>query len=414
AGTETAEGQRLGGMTTWNANGQFRATYAQTGDILMDSIAITGNAVPNVATYAQYLKTAALNKSGAGTLTLVGCRIAENFGAAGSIKEGVGCSFAAGSTVIMERCVIEDNTVTGYQPRGAGIYSEADLTLIDCVIARNRGSDPANAHWETRVAQGLGLAARGGSLTMIRTEVLDNEGGGSQNPEGGGIGVHVAEAVSRAAFTNCLFRGNILHYGNVTYAGGGMGAALHVTFLNDTVPVDIINCTFTGNRSDGHNSRGGALYASGGIVTIKNGIFWANEVTGANPIADGHDLYIEGTGAIDLSYSCIDTEGTMGGYAYTAIAPGVAATLGDGLFAADPLFVGATDNHLQSREGAWDRATQTWRKSPANSPCISMGDPADDHALEPQPSGKAINLGAYGNTPEASKTQAFGTIILLR
>ena len=77
-------------------------------------------------------------------------------------------------------------------------------------------------------------------------------------------------------------------------------------------------------------------------------------------------------------------------------------------------FGGNGDYHLQSKEGYWDRATQSWKKSPDNSPCIDKGDPADDYSLEPMPSGRAINLGAYGNTPEASKTQPRNTLILIR
>ena len=38
------------------------------------------------------------------------------------------------------------------------------------------------------------------------------------------------------------------------------------------------------------------------------------------------------------------------------------------------------------------------------SPCIDAGDPSSDYTLEPKPNGDRINMGAYGNTPQASKS----------
>ena len=38
------------------------------------------------------------------------------------------------------------------------------------------------------------------------------------------------------------------------------------------------------------------------------------------------------------------------------------------------------------------------------SPCIDAGNPASDYSNEPQPNFARINMGAYGNTLEASKS----------
>jgi len=40
------------------------------------------------------------------------------------------------------------------------------------------------------------------------------------------------------------------------------------------------------------------------------------------------------------------------------------------------------------------------------SPCIDAGDPASPFANEPEPNGGRVNLGAYGNTPEAAVKSA--------
>lgn len=52
------------------------------------------------------------------------------------------------------------------------------------------------------------------------------------------------------------------------------------------------------------------------------------------------------------------------------------------------------DFHFQNMAGGY----------PENSPCIDAGDPASDYSNEPIPNGGRINLGPYGNTPEAARS----------
>jgi hypothetical protein len=89
-----------------------------------------------------------------------------------------------------------------------------------------------------------------------------------------------------------------------------------------------------------------------------------------------------------------------------------ATTAGEGEFELDPEFANHTnaDFHLKSTGGHWNGST--WVYDDATSPCIDAGDPAFDYTNEPEPNGGRINLGAYGNTKEASKSRdaATGTI----
>jgi len=48
-----------------------------------------------------------------------------------------------------------------------------------------------------------------------------------------------------------------------------------------------------------------------------------------------------------------------------------------------------------------NRPNNNFHLSPL-SPCVDAGDPASDYSLEPQPNGCRIDMGAYGNTPEAT------------
>jgi hypothetical protein len=70
----------------------------------------------------------------------------------------------------------------------------------------------------------------------------------------------------------------------------------------------------------------------------------------------------------------------------------------------DPLFADKThgDYHLLSAHGRWDTASSSWVKDSKTSPCIDTGNPADDFSAEPCPNGARINMGAYGNTAQAS------------
>ena len=70
----------------------------------------------------------------------------------------------------------------------------------------------------------------------------------------------------------------------------------------------------------------------------------------------------------------------------------------------DPLFVDASnsDFHLKSQYGRWDDSG--WVYDGVTSPGVDAGDSASDYSNEPTPNGERINIGAYGNTPYASKS----------
>jgi parallel beta-helix repeat protein len=72
----------------------------------------------------------------------------------------------------------------------------------------------------------------------------------------------------------------------------------------------------------------------------------------------------------------------------------------------DPLFADpdAGDYHLRSQAGRWHPATRTWVLDDVTSPCIDAGDPNRPCGREPCPNGGRMNMGAYGGTPEASKS----------
>ena len=75
---------------------------------------------------------------------------------------------------------------------------------------------------------------------------------------------------------------------------------------------------------------------------------------------------------------------------------------------ADPLFVSAGgDFHLRSSatSGTYVKALGGWTNYPgSDSPCLDAGDPLKPCGLEPLWNGARLNLGAYGNTAQASRS----------
>ena len=79
---------------------------------------------------------------------------------------------------------------------------------------------------------------------------------------------------------------------------------------------------------------------------------------------------------------------------------------GMGNMRVDPLFADPAkgDYRLTSKAGRWDAETSRWVHDDATSPCIDAGDPRGDFATEPEPNGGRANIGAHGNSAQASRS----------
>lgn len=71
----------------------------------------------------------------------------------------------------------------------------------------------------------------------------------------------------------------------------------------------------------------------------------------------------------------------------------------------EPLFAdeAGRDYHLRSTVGRWNGSG--WTADAVHSPCIDMGRPTSDYANEPTPNGGRVNMGAYGDSAQASKSR---------
>jgi len=79
---------------------------------------------------------------------------------------------------------------------------------------------------------------------------------------------------------------------------------------------------------------------------------------------------------------------------------------GDGNIEADPCFADPENRnyHLKSEAGRWNPVSKSWVVDEETSPCINAGDPESSVGDEPASHGDRINMGAFGGTPEASKS----------
>ncbi|MBE0536245.1 MAG: hypothetical protein IH624_11305 [Phycisphaerae bacterium] len=124
---------------------------------------------------------------------------------------------------------------------------------------------------------------------------------------------------------------------------------------------------------------------------LRNSIIWGNEVSNGPAAAAQIDCK-----SYDARYCCIQD-----------LQPHLRV---GGNIAADPLFAdsAAGDYHLKSQGGRYDPAAQVWVTDEVTSPAIDAGDPLAPIGTEPFANGGIINIGAYGQTAQASKAW-FGT-----
>ncbi|MDP2895583.1 MAG: choice-of-anchor Q domain-containing protein [bacterium] len=269
------------------------------------------------------------------------------------------------TNVIMVNNALGDEYYSGY---GAGM-AHCDGTIygdtISGNIAKGRGGGLAYCHGmiESNIITGNSSTGDGGGIaacdgTIHNNVISDNSAGDS----GGGLygcdgEVHGNTVVSNTAkswggggLSDCraTIRNNIIAANSSVRYGGGLYRCKV-----------IINNTIYGNSA---REKGGGLYGCEG--SVHNCIIWGNSAAGGDEQVSSVQT---------LAYCCIQNW-NLGG---------------TGNVRFDPRFAGAENGgfHLDQ-----------W------SPCIDAGDPASPFENEPEPNGGRINMGAYGNTPEATPT----------
>jgi hypothetical protein len=237
----------------------------------------------------------------------------------------------------------------GYQ--GVFCYG-ASPTIRNCVITGQSGA-------------GVRMVNQSKPL-LTRCRIVGNGGDGVDMHSSTGSR---SQAYNAPTLTNCIVAGNRL-----IGVRGGQPA--------------ITNCTIVENLKDGINCT---------TATVTNSIVFFN--SGAEIVVATRSV---------VSYS--DVEGGL---------------TGTGNINADPRFVAPGrwtetgwiegDYHLKSQGWRWDAKSGAWTSDDVTSPCIDAGNPASPLADEPVTIprvsagavvNKAIDMGAYGGTSQASVKRA--------
>lgn len=316
---------------------------------------------------------------------------------------GGGFAFANVSGTVSGNVIADNRCWRG----GAGFANDAlnenVLTVERNRIERNAGTQPGEAH-------GGAIYLFGNKLEVVGNLFVRNE------VTAWGAGLYVGAYPSGGQTTVARQAWNVYIGNKAGVAGGG-------SFCDDSARCVSEHEIYLGNcggnvyidsgeieptvASYDHMTNVGALDVGCGApgvglridkgndaeetYTVSNSLFWGN--------GEGMD-FATGCGA-----GCDKARARV---AYTmaqtvSVNSGFPIAFGDGMVApADPLFADAAkgDLHLQSTAGRWTLDGRV--KDAASSPALAKADPQAPTDGNPEQAGKRNELGAYGNSAEAS------------
>ena len=322
----------------------------------------------------------------------------EDMNSATVALEGGGIYCRKNSSPEISNCVITDNVAAG---GGGGIAIEdSNDRMADC----NNCDISFNLSWtaNTRIDRhGGGIYLEGSDIDIYNNCTFE---GNISRQAGGAIAVWeksnawvsncsiidniclassggICTSNANSTIINCLIASNIGHW-----SGG-------VSSLNGSF-VKIVNCTIADNGAswDPEPYAGGLSCWFNSAAKVTNSILWGNtpmQIT----------LHAVDPNDVTVKYSDVQMFDANG-----VVDPG-SVWEGVGNINKDPLFARArSDYHLKSETGRWDPDLAGWVTDNVDSPCIDAGDPESAYDLEPEPNGERVNMGAYGNTKEASNS----------
>ena len=357
-----------------------------------------------------------------------------------TLRGSAGCFLGGGSaTITFENCVFSRNSydLSNGVNVGNGIalaFQSCKRVIIDNSLFVSNGlgraalksSDPAGAN--IKGVRGAVIYTES-PLTVCNTEFRANTAGIHTGSAGamGGI-VYIKEAKGLSSFTNCLFLANSCEQCNTYGATDTKEAGVIVvrsasssTTTKDSL--DVVNCTFAYNFTDGKTTSAGIDVGSytGTKANIKNTIFY-----GARKSRDpekGRDIWVSSSCSANIDYCLFDSDG--GENTEKCIAGAGTITIGSNNVFGDPKFKFAIPaeeiDSIMVNNGSYygysaDAYENVFSKADVHALSrkltVDTGDPASPFSNEPRPNGARVNLGYYGNTPDALSTLSGMKIII--
>ena len=440
AGVESSPAERREGARTLFDNITIR-----DGLVVENAAGTTFTIDGVILTKAKYR---AVKKTGGGDLVIVNSSLRCNGRGQNSGGKGVHMS-GGGAQLVCSNVVFEGNMRMGAaesENRGGGAFldSLARATFDDCTFVTNGayfGANNSIMWW--RSAYGAAVYASASPVTMRGCRFAGNSSVLRDSGEGGTVCLN--GACGGSAFTNCLFIGNsdYLAYGVAADTTRGGALSIGLSAVADTV--DLVNCTFAYNLSAANKGAGG-LNVSKGTARARNSIFFGNIRGRRTATTAADDILVRTDGRFSADYTAVTslTNGTsavsdvpenmtLDPKTVVAMDPFLMTSSADvdklltkdasyWYYTVNAALYGALANmngHLRTNTGYEDENTHKVVKYYVRgdrdwSYAINAGDPKSDYSREPVPNGRRVNLGAYGNTPWASRTPFRGGMLIVR
>lgn len=401
-------------------------------------------------------------KKGEGDLTLVDCDMIAcgyNLGKSNGVPthgRGFVMVGTPGKTrLFATRCTFAGNR-TGYETlydagngQGAAFMNLARATLDDCLFVTN-GLPVLNvpSTYGFRYFKGSALYATNAPVTVRGTKFLFNRAVCSQEYDQTydvnlmGATVRLEAGTGRSVFTNCLWMANqnARGFNSSTHISRGGGGEIFFNPGKTYAECEVVNCTFAANLNHISKNGGCGVNVRSGKMKILNSIFSDNiSITTGDTI--GKDIYVADGAEVNVSYSMLSPDKSGDRLIYAA-GPGT-LNIGEGVIFDRANFVSRVEEasymrsvnagtyfylpvaldylinlnvHLRSKAGYYDFGqNKRIRSYNENSPALDAGDPKSDYSKEPHTSwgyhGRRVNMGFYGNTPEAAATRYKGFFV---
>ncbi len=297
--------------------------------------------------------------------TIIGNRVS------GNSSRGIYC--------VDSSATIAGNTISGNS--GGGIYCAiGSLTIVGNTIigniARSGGGVMCRGGTiEGNTISGNSSAGHGGGVSASGKITITRNTISSNSAQAGG-GIYLSSVTKTARINSNIISGNMAGSGGGIYCWQGRPG------------MRIAGNTISGNSAQ----TAGGVYCYRAPPVITNSIICFSE--------SGEGIFVVGRPRPTVSYCNMHGNAGRDYWGFTPSGPGNISQ--------DPLFADAVggDFHLKSTGGRWDPVAGSWICDEEHSPCIDRGDPGADCSDEPVPNGKRVNMGAYGNTSEASKSRS--------
>ena len=430
AGTETTIAERPAGALT-----TFDGEHAV--DCLLQIVSTNASAVLELdRLHFCNARANGVIKTGAGSLRVVDCLIAAN-GLDNNSVYGRGMNVQGGGAgaLVVRNCIFAGNMNSG-NCGGFGLYlnSMGSALVEDSLFVTNgvpgltapkaSGNCGTNARGSAIYADGVPVTVRGCRFAGNRGPIRYST---ARTDWGGGV-VMLNGACGGSLIENCAFIGNTDRLSGDGYDEVSTAGALVIYLANTTDKVTVNNCTFAYNLTQATGNSAGGITAVKGDVEVVNTILWKNRYSYTKWVGYGSDVQIKKDATMTIRNSIVTT---LDGTAIVSATPANLTIDTDTVVAADPKLVTTTadyealvdtsgtrhyykttsadamaamDAHLLSPAGYVVNGGVAGPATADYSPAIDFGDPDADYSNEPLPNGSRLNVGAYGNTAEASLT----------